>query len=112
MMPWHRNAEWKSVLYALVSGTEDVDRALFLRHLRQIRPCLDGHIRTMRMISAVKEGVAKNVIAQLNSGMRKALGMTEDFLTQPKDEEPHPFLELIRQTAAVRSACFCWLVFI
>ena len=56
----HRNAEWKSVLFKVASGVEQVDRALFLRQLGLLRPHLDGHLRTMRIIGGVKVPVAAN----------------------------------------------------
>ena len=54
------------MLFKVASGVEQVDRALFLRQLGLLRPHLDGHLRTMRIIGGVKVPVAANVILQLS----------------------------------------------
>ena len=99
----HRDAEWKSVLFKVASEVEQVDRALFLRQLGLLRPLIDGHLRTMRMIGGVKVSVAANVILQLNHCVREVFGITGDFLTLPRDEDPHPFLQELSKTGSVRS---------
>lgn len=81
---------------------EEVDRALFLRQLRILRPTLDGHIATMRMIGSVKDSIASNVISQLNHSIRELLVINEDFLTSTTSQGRHPFLEELKSTGTVR----------